>query len=214
MLLQTSNFQASAFRGLYIHPIWVFGMTDLSPSDLFSPSSCSLSLRKFPQRCSPHWGMLFSSPSPAEKCRVQPLATQAGLQAEAQHGGGDHVGLGLRARKVSAPVALHFIIPALQAETHPQLLAVWKPTWVFPVHSQVLGLRAHRPPPSPAVSCSLLRVQKEGRDATSYENDTDKGTAADGSGWKDYMVMLACPINSTQSDQFSPDLERLNQKES
>lgn len=97
MLLQISNIPAFAFWGLYIHPIWVFGMTGLSPSDLFSPSSCSLSLQKFPQRLSPHWGMLFSSPSPAEKCGVQPLASQAGIQAEAQDAGGDHEGLALRA---------------------------------------------------------------------------------------------------------------------
>lgn len=76
------------------------------------------------------------------------------------------------------------------------------------------GAEGSQTPSSPAVSCSLLRVQKEGRDATSYETDTDKGTGADGSGWKDYIVMLAFPINSTQSNQFSPDLERLNQKES
>lgn len=37
-------------------------------------------------------------------------------------------------------------------------------------------------------------------------------TAADGSGWKDYVAVLGFLKNSGQSDQFSQSLERLNKK--
>ena len=122
MLLQSSIFLAFAFGGLYIHPVWVFGMLDLSPPDLSSPSSCSLLLQTSPQHYSSHWRMVVSSSSSAEKCRVQPMVSQARIQAEAWHICGGRVGLGLTAAGRSrSQLQQHcFTIPASQTMTQPR----------------------------------------------------------------------------------------------